>query len=341
MKTLVTIALPVYKRLKYLPGALQSAAAQDYSNIELIVSDNGQNGSTVREVADANYPRPYRFRQNTQTVSLTIHFNQLLAEARGEYFVMLADDDELSPRYVSELAGLLDRNPRASFGVGSQEILDEAGQVIRRTRVRLPQYLSGPTFFRAAFHTYEYGFECFMTYLVRTAELRRFGGYPDTPMGNAADDAVLLKLCLDRDVALSDRCAFRYRVYDWSYGLSVPIQDLAEAIRRAIHMLDSDPDYKSFARTNPAEWAELKRYLTENKLGTYYFRWRDMYRGRMTRLQWLKAAFAFPYSRYYYSLVLSTLLNTAAHSVTDRLLLLAAFTRRLSRRLTSPGSPED
>jgi hypothetical protein len=81
-----------------------------------------------------------------------------------------------------------------------------------------------------------------MTYLVWTAELRRFGGYPGTPMGNAAADAVLLKLCLDRDVALSDRCAFRYRVYDWSYGLSVPIQDLAEAIRRAIHMLDSDPD---------------------------------------------------------------------------------------------------
>jgi glycosyltransferase involved in cell wall biosynthesis len=341
MKRLVTIAIPVYKRLQYLPGALRSAAEQDYANIELIVSDNGDNGSTIRKIVDANYPHPYRFRQNPQTVPLTTHFNQLLAEASGEYFVMLADDDELSPRYVSELAGLLDRNPRASFGVGSQEILDEGGQVIRRTKVSLPQTLSGPEFFRAAFHTYEYGFECFMTYLVRTAEFRRFGGYPDTPMGNAADDAVLLKLCLDRDVVLSDRCAFRYRVYHSSYGLSVPIEDLAEAIRRAIDMLDSDPDYRSFAQSNPAEWAELKRYLTENKLGTYYFRWRDVYRGRLTRRQWVRAAFAFPYSRYYYSRVCSTLLNTVAYSVTDRLAAMSAFGRRLSRRLISAGSRED
>lgn len=339
MNSLVTIAVPVYKRLKYLPGALQSAAAQDYPNIELIVSDNGQNGSTVREIADANYPRPYRFRQNAQPVPLPAHFNQLLADARGEYFVMLADDDELSPRYASELAGLLDRNPRALFGVGAQEILDEAGQVVRRTKVRLPEVLSGPAFFRAAFHTYEYGFECFMTYLVRTAALRRFGGYPDTPMGNAADDAVLLKLCLDRDVVLSDRCAFRYRVYDWSYGLSVTLQDLAEATRRAIDMLDSDPDYRPYARANPAEWMRLKRYLTENKLDTYYFRWRDMYRGRLTRLQWLKGAFAFPYSRYYYSRVFSTLLNTAAYSVTGRLALVSTFARRISRRFIPPGSP--
>ena len=341
MNRLVTIAVPVYKRLKYLPGALRSAAAQDYPNIELIISDNGGNGATVREIADATYPRPYRLRQNAESVSLPIHFNQLLNEARGEYFVMLADDDELSPLYVSELARRLDENPRASFGVGAQEILDEEGQVIRRTKVRLPDILPGPEFFRAAFHTYEYGFECFMTYLVRTADLRRFGGYPDTPMGNAADDAILLKMCLDRDVVLSDRCAFRYRVYDWSYGLSVSSRDLAEATRRAIQMLDSDPDYQTFAHAHPAEWARLKRYLTENKLDSYYFRWRDLYRKRLTRLEWLRAAFAFPYSRYYYARVFSTLLSTAGYSVRDRLALVRPLMRRLSRRSTSPGPPAE
>ncbi len=341
MDRLVTIAIPVYKRVKYLRGALRSVAAQDYPSIELIVSDNGENGSTVREIAHATYPRPFRFRQNARSVSLTTHFNQLLAEARGEYFVMLGDDDELSPRYISELARLLDRNARASFGVGAQEILDEAGQVVRRTRVRLPEVLPGPAFFRAAFHTYEYGFECFMTYLVRTGELRRFGGYPDTPMGNAADDAVLLKLCLDRDVVLSDRCAFRYRVYHSSYGLSVPIEDLAEATRCAIDMLDHDPDYRLFAHANPAEWAELKRYLTENKLDTYYFRWRDIYRGRLSRLEWLRAAFAFRYNRRYYARVASTLLQTASYSLTDRLAVARARVRRLGRRWTRPGPSSD
>jgi glycosyltransferase involved in cell wall biosynthesis len=341
MSTLVTIGIPVYHRLRYLPGALRSVAAQNYPNIELIVSDNGANGSNVPEIVAANYSRPYRFRQNPSTVPLPVHFNQLLHEATGDYFVMLADDDEISPNYVSELAGLLDRHPEASLAVGSQEILDENGRVIRRTKGRLPEVLPGPDFFRAAFHTYEYGFECFMTFLVRTAELRRFGGYPHTPMGNAADDAVLLKLCLDRSVVLSHRCSFRYRIYQSSYGLSVSLRDLAEAIRRTFLMLDSDPDFRPFAAAHPADWAELKRYLVENKLATYHVRWRDIYRTRLNRFQWVKAAFAFRYSRYYYSRVISTLLDTAANAVTARLALLARAGRRLSRRLTSRGSSPD
>ena len=66
-----------------------------------------------------------------------------------------------------------------------------------------------------------------------------------------------------------------------------------------------------------------------------------MYRSRLTRVQWLKGAFAFPYSRYYYSRVFSTLLNTAAYSVTDRLALMSALVRRWCRRMIFPGSQED
>ena len=61
---LVTIALPIYKRLEYLPHVLGIVAAQDYPDIELLVSDNGMNGTRVREIVEASYPRPYRFRQN-------------------------------------------------------------------------------------------------------------------------------------------------------------------------------------------------------------------------------------------------------------------------------------
>lgn len=329
----MTVAIPVYKRLHYLLGALRAVASQDYPNIELIVSDNGTNGTEVQRIVAAHYPRPYRFRQNQATVSLPDHWNQLLEEASGEYFAILADDDELSPNYVSELAGLLDRHPAAAVAIAAQEILDESGNVVRRSKGPLPEILTGRDFIRAAFHTYEYGFECLMTIFARTAELRRCGGYPDFVMGQTGDDALLLKLCLNRPVVLSERCMFRYRVYESSYGLAQSIQVLATSIKQFVRFLDSDPHFREFARAHPEEWTELRGYMEENKLLTYYSRWLHMYRRRLTRLQWVRAAFALPYSRLYYRRVIPALLTTASYAVTERAKRLSPGAYRLYRKL--------
>ena len=56
---LVTIAVPVYKRMHFLPNALRSVAAQDYPNIELLVSDNGENGPELQDLVSEHYPRPF------------------------------------------------------------------------------------------------------------------------------------------------------------------------------------------------------------------------------------------------------------------------------------------
>ena len=55
MAPLVTIALPVYRRLDYLPQALESVRAQDYPNVELLLSDNGPNGDRLPAMAAAAF----------------------------------------------------------------------------------------------------------------------------------------------------------------------------------------------------------------------------------------------------------------------------------------------
>ena len=52
---LVTIGLPMWKRLEFLPHILKIIEAQDYPSIELLVSDNGQNGVKIREIVSACY----------------------------------------------------------------------------------------------------------------------------------------------------------------------------------------------------------------------------------------------------------------------------------------------
>jgi glycosyltransferase involved in cell wall biosynthesis len=307
MADLVTLAIPIYKRLDFLPSVLRIVGLQDYPNIELIVSDNGMNGANVPAIVNEYYSGKFRFRQNPVTASMSTHFNQIINAASGKYFMILCDDDEISSNYVSELVAHLERNPQASIALSKQEIIDESGATIRRSSDNLPSLLTGPEFIKAAWHTYSYRFEGFATFLARTEDLKACGGYPEFHKGHSHDDALVVKLCLDNYVALSSECTFRFRVYESSHGLSISIQDVAEATRDFLRFLNSDPRIQQFAAAQPVEWQELKQIVGRMNWECYYNRWKGIYRKRLTTSEWLKAAFALPFIPAYYTNVACTL----------------------------------
>ena len=307
MSKLVTIGIPVYKRFKYLPQVLNIVASQDYPDIELLVSDNGMNGTTIPDIVSKYYPKPYRFRQNPSTVSISMHFTQLIREAAGEYFVPLADDDEISANYVSDLVYLLEKNPQASIAMSIQESIDEAGNIISRSEETVPEILSGPDFIRAIWSTHEYGYRSLSTYLAKTQRLIACGCYPNFCVSQGDEDALIVKTCLDNFIAFSTRSTFRKRYEDSSDQASLPIQDLARGVRDVLKFFDTDPQILDYAASHPVEWAESKRHLIDNAWKTYYYRWVGMYRKRMSRTQWFMAAFALPFIPSYYRTVVSTL----------------------------------
>lgn len=311
MVPLVTIALPVYKRLTYVPQALESVRAQDYPHIELLVSDNGCNGGAVPALAERHYGMPYRFRQSPSPLPIVAHFNALVASAAGEYFVLLSDDDELSPDFVSRLVPLLERRPRAAAAFGRVETMDEDGRPIGPAAPPLPPDLMADHELVRAWAAGAYRFVSFTTGLARTAEIRAAGGYPDFPTGNGVDDALLIKLVLGRAAAFDRQAVFRHRIYDTSFGKSASCMTLAEDSRRFLRLLDDDPRIRAYAQAHPAEWATMRPALRRMIWGTYLGRWRGMYRGRMARGEWLRAGFALPPIPAYYAEVLATLASAA------------------------------
>lgn len=328
MNSLVTIVIPIYKRLNYLPGVLAALRAQDYPNIELIVSDNGVNGDAVPMIVDAHYDRPYRFRQNLETVTISTHFNQLIEAATGTYFVLLADDDEISPNFVSTLVRQLEINPQVAVALPRVDVMDVAGNDMPRNEQRTPPppLMTGREFIRIWCRD-EYGFVSFATHMARTAEVRAAGGYPDFPSGNSNDNALLAKLILGRLVAYCPGCVFRYRLYETSTGLAAGARTLAEASRQFLHFLNSDQDIRRFIKTNPEEGIEARELLSYLTWMTYFGRWNTMYRNRMSRSEWIAAGFAMPWIPRYYRLVLSEI----ARSFPPVAALLSLRKRRLQQ----------
>jgi glycosyltransferase involved in cell wall biosynthesis len=312
MPASVTIGIPIYKRLSFLPNVLKSVSQQDYSNLELIVSDNGMNGGEVAAIVKEYYPRSFKIRQNVTTETMSTHFNQIINAASGKYFMLLCDDDEISPNYVSELVALLEHNPQASVALSRQEIMDEYGTVVRGSSDNLPPLISGPDFIRAAWQSHEYKYEGFVTYLARTDQIKACGGYPEFCKGLSHDDALILKLCMDNYVALTSRCAFRFRIYDSSHGALISIKEVEQATRDFLQFLKSDPHIKQFALKQTSEWKSINKIVERMNWEFYYSRWIGMNREKLTTLQWIKAAFALPFIPAYYWRVASTLTHIPA-----------------------------
>lgn len=111
-KPLVSIGMPVYNGGDFFRHALESLLAQDYENIELIISDNHSTDLTQEICLDykARDKRICYFR-NEMNVGPKNNFNKVFEISQGEYFMWAAHDDLREPNYISACLKVMEKNP--------------------------------------------------------------------------------------------------------------------------------------------------------------------------------------------------------------------------------------
>jgi hypothetical protein len=113
-QALVSIGMPVYNAEQYLALALESLLAQDYPNVELIISDN-HSADRTEEICRLFAARDSRIRylRQPQNQGMPWNFACVVREARGEYFMWAAHDDLFHPSYVRKCVEKLAAHPGA------------------------------------------------------------------------------------------------------------------------------------------------------------------------------------------------------------------------------------
>lgn len=118
-RPLVTIGIPTYNRCGTLSQALRSALAQDHAPLEVVVSDNASSDDTERLCRDtARTAANVRYVRLPRNQGPVANFVSALQQARGEYFMWLADDDWLDPDYVSKCLAHLEATPGCALAAG-------------------------------------------------------------------------------------------------------------------------------------------------------------------------------------------------------------------------------
>lgn len=108
----VSICVPAYNHGAFIAAALESALAQSFGDVEVVVSDNRSTDNT-REVVERFVQRDRRVRYELAAdhVPMQANFNRCLDLARGDYVKFLCADDLLEARCVERMVGVLAGHP--------------------------------------------------------------------------------------------------------------------------------------------------------------------------------------------------------------------------------------
>ena len=93
---LVSVVITSYNRANLIEGAVQSALAQDYPNLEIIISDNCSTDNTDEVMAKYLSNPRIRYYKNEQNIGMIPNF-KLATEQRskGDYITYVSSDDYL------------------------------------------------------------------------------------------------------------------------------------------------------------------------------------------------------------------------------------------------------
>lgn len=108
----VTIGMPVRNGGQALAEALESIAAQTFTDFELVIADNASTDATA-EICRAYAKRDARIRyhRHERNIGAAANFNFTFVQCRSEYFKWAAHDDLLAPTYLARCLAQFDAGP--------------------------------------------------------------------------------------------------------------------------------------------------------------------------------------------------------------------------------------
>jgi glycosyltransferase involved in cell wall biosynthesis len=114
--------MSTYRRTEFLRQQIEGILKQSFPNFEIVISDNDPDAS-AKEVVASFDDRRVIYHHNESNLGMVKSFNNSLSKARGEYVVMITDDDPIYSDMLETLFNLSKKYPGYGVYHGGCEIL--------------------------------------------------------------------------------------------------------------------------------------------------------------------------------------------------------------------------
>jgi glycosyltransferase involved in cell wall biosynthesis len=230
----VSIVIPTYNRSAIVRRAIDSALAQTFEDLEILVVDDGSTDDT--RAALAGYPERVRYirQENGGPAAARNHGMRL---ARGEYIGFLDSDDAYLPRNVEAHLRRFEERPEAGLVYCGIEILDKNGK-------RIKDVLPGPGDRGLVLERLiRYNFITSSTVLMRRAAME-FAGEMSTSLWFAEDWYYWLRVASRFPIEFVDEVLVRYQRSAVSLSHGTAIATIADRNMEMFALAFADPDLK-------------------------------------------------------------------------------------------------
>src|SRR5260221_9996594 len=131
VEPLVSVLVPAYNVEATLAETLQSALASSYSNLEIVLVDDGSTDATaaIAEAFARDDQRLRIFRQHHRGVSAALNFG--LDHIRGDLVARLDADDLWHPTKLEKQVDLMSADPTVGLTFTFVRYLDASSRIVR------------------------------------------------------------------------------------------------------------------------------------------------------------------------------------------------------------------
>lgn len=126
----ISVLIPAYNAMNYLPETMENVLSQTFTDLEVIVVNDGSSDETEQWVSQIKDPRVRLINQENQ--GLAGARNTGIVHAKGEYITFLDADDLWEPTKLEKQLRVLEENPEVALVYTWVAYIDETGKATGR-----------------------------------------------------------------------------------------------------------------------------------------------------------------------------------------------------------------
>ncbi|MBD1394647.1 glycosyltransferase family 2 protein [Mucilaginibacter glaciei] len=204
-----TIGIPAYK-VTFLKECIQSILDQTCRDFEVVVVNDAspEDIDSVVKSFNTQRIRYYTNEKNFGAENVVDNWNKCLSYAKGDFFILMGDDDKMAPDYLEEFDSLIEKYPKCGVYHCRTVIIDENSNAVQLTDPR-PEFES---VYDTILQRIEEKRLFFISdYVYRTSTLRANNGFFKLPLAWGSDDISCYIAATKNGIAHTNKPVFMYR----------------------------------------------------------------------------------------------------------------------------------
>ena len=131
---LVTIGIPVYNEEKHLAETIESAINQEFTDINIVISDNGSTDNSAEIIKYySELDKRIRSIYLSKNIGPIGNFCSLLDNTTTKYFVILGGHDLFLSHYIGEAISFLEANQDCVMSYPESRLVDGNDEILQYT----------------------------------------------------------------------------------------------------------------------------------------------------------------------------------------------------------------